>query len=161
MKPIHVLLTLGAAGVAWLIYRKNQSVNPSLPYSQTAPAQPSQPSQMYPFQASAAPRADNANQPWYNGPSTFMTGPATLGGSMTDFAKAVSAGSSIVHSLSDVWGGLGDIFGSSTNDPESNLVATDDWWESWESTDDLSGGMSANNDWSVEDADWDWYNEWA
>lgn len=160
MKPGVMILGLVAAGAAVYFWKRNQAANPSLPYvANGTPANPSQPSQMYPFTAPTAQRADNANQPWYNGSSSFMTGPAMPSG-LSGLAVDLKAGSSIVHSLSDVWGDMSALFGSNTDDPKSNLIATDDWLTS---VDDeyLTGGLDTNDDWSTEDADWEYYNEWA
>ena len=123
---VGLLLGVGAAAVAYALWRKNQAANPSMPLSNPGNAQPSQPSQQYPWAPITPARVDNQNQPWYNGSKNFQGGPVdTL--NMT--AGALKAGSSVVHSLSDIWGDLSDAFGG--NSPADNLIASADDWDMW------------------------------
>lgn len=157
MKNGIALIALAGAGLAYFFYKKNQSANPSMPLSNPSGYTPAQPSQMYPWTPAVGPRVDNANQPWYNGLMNFAGNEQST---MQGFAKDVGAAGSIVHSVSDIWGtlGLGGMFGSSDS-PQANLVATDDWFS--ESEYDLMGGYGEDNSWDVSDADWEYENEWA
>lgn len=78
--------------------------------------QPAQPSQNYPWSAIFPPRVDNKNQPWYNGP-------AVKGADSTGIAGIAGTTSSVVNSLSSVWGDLSDMFGG--DDDKSNLTSAD------------------------------------
>lgn len=147
-------IALGGVAIAYLFYKKNQAAGPSLPYSDPKNYQPSQPSQQYPWQPIVPPRADNANQPWYVGSQQFSGNPSAV----QSLALDIKAGSSVVHSLTDIWGDLSGVFGSKTDDPASNLMSTDDYW--------LGADMEPydyedNYDYDVSDSDWEYDNTWA
>lgn len=131
---MHFII-LGA--LAYMYLSRNQAtakMSPTHPGSFPSPYQPAQPSLVYPFTPISPPRVDNKNQPWYNNARQFMASPA-------DSAQGVSGTvSSVVHSLSDVWGNLNDYFGA--NDNKSNLVSSDQvpiWY-------DTSNSMLASSD---------------
>jgi len=118
-----ILWILGGAVVSYLAFSKNQALfGPTVPGSKPTNYQPSQPSQTYPWRAITPPRVDNANQPWYNGSQLPMSSNNT-GSGIQQAAGALQAGSSIIHSLSDIWGSLSPV---PTDDADSNLVASAD-----------------------------------
>ena len=113
-----ILLLVGALGFMYLTQKNQTDKNsPPMPTSRPSTYQPAQPSQVYPFVPITPPRVDNKNQPWYNGARQFM---ATPGDTVKGLAGDVS---SVVHSLSDVWGNLNDWFGG--DDAKANLASTD------------------------------------
>lgn len=121
-------IALAGVLVAYLFYKKQQAVKgPTSPVSNPGNYKPAQPSQVYPFQPTVAPRVDNANQPWYNGPRVPMLGqvdqspPGIVG-----LAQQVSAGASIVHSVSDVWSDLSGYFGNGEEEYSLNADQYED-----------------------------------
>lgn len=128
MKKGHLLiggLGLAAAGL-WYYFREKERKNPEVPTSQPGNYQPSQPSQMYPWQPIVPPRVDNANQPWYSGPRGFMSGPAE---DLSNVALFAQSGASIVHSVGDIWGNFDDFFGGG-QDSVLNLTDAGSLFES-------------------------------
>lgn len=121
-------LILGAAGLFILVSKKPGAQVPDAGgvKASTGGYSPSQPSQLYPWRAITPPRVDNRSQPWYNGPNVAMMAPKPSG--MVEAAAALQAGSSVIHSLKDIWGDLSPI---PTNDDQSNLMMS----ESMESVD--------------------------
>lgn len=115
-------LILGAAGLFILVSKKPGAQVPDAGgvKASTGGYSPSQPSQLYPWRAITPPRVDNRNQPWYNGPSVAMMAPKPSG--MMEAASALQAGSSVIHSLKDIWGDLSPV---PTNDADSNLMQSD------------------------------------
>lgn len=114
-----VLGTLGVAGAAYLGWKFLQWKNGGLsvtPYSEPTGYTASQPGLTYPFRPTVDPRVDNQNQPWYGG-TNFQGAPQQLQ-TVKDTAGYLSAGSSIVHSISDIWGELniGSLFGGDEYD---------------------------------------------
>lgn len=94
------------------------------PKTVTGGITPGQPSQKYPFRAPTPVRADNASQPWAGfGIQSIVKQASTQIAS--DPMGSIKAGSSVVHSLSDVWGNLSGIFGTNDSDPSQNLSNPD------------------------------------
>lgn len=148
MKGQLFLVAASGAILAYFMYKKNQAANPAQPDSRpSGPYSSQQPSSLYPFQAGVAPRADNANQPWYNGSKAAMVGPSSI----QNVASDLKAAGSVVHSLSDVWGEFSDWFGG--NDAKSNLVATADDWSVDPDALLMSWGDENMGGWDMSDAD--------
>ena len=88
------------------------------------------------------PRVDNANQPWFGNTSQPNFGISQQAYDMKNLASYLDSGSSIVHSLSDIWGDLGisDLFGKEDSWDD---VAAMDWDQpySWDSNDAGMGEM--------------------
>ena len=118
MKSTTALLLLGGVGVAYFMWKRNQSAQPDIPGSRPSAYSPSQPSQVYPWTPTVPPRVDNANQPWYNGTRI----PTQNGTAVQQAAMDLQAGASILHSLTDIWGSFSDLWGS---DPAGDLDT--DW----------------------------------
>lgn len=154
---VGLLLGVGAAVVAYALWRKNQAANPSMPLSNPSNAQPSQPSQQYPWSPITPARVDNQSQPWYNGSTAFKGGPVDT---LNYSAGALKAGSSVIHSLGDIWGDFSDMFGGNT--PQDNLLASSDEWDMWVG-DQLDGSFSdaGLSDWDISDADMENEVAWA
>jgi len=150
MKPVHLLLIGGGALVAYFFYRKKQSADPAMPFSNPRSAQPSQ---MYPWQANQPARVDNKNQPWYNGDRSFMVGPVS---DLQNAAMDLKAGASVIHSLGDIWGDMSDWFGG--NNDKSNLIASSDDWAF--DMDEMIMGGGGSDSWSYDDS-LNEYNETA
>lgn len=118
-----LIFGLLGAGV-YVLYKQRQAADPALPFNPAAPSLQrvgGQPSQRYPWVAPAPVRVDNANQPWYAGSRQAMQGPA-------DSVTAVNLlqqGSTIIHSMDDIWGTMSSWFGEDTNDPAANLQSAD------------------------------------
>lgn len=120
MNKAMPFIVLGGVVFAYLIFKKTQSVSPSSPVSSPSNYKPAQPSQVYPFLPTTAPRVDNINQPWYVGPRVPMMGPVDNQSGIQGLARDVGAGASIVNSLSDVWGNLSDVFGGNGSEYDLN-----------------------------------------
>lgn len=119
MKPQVLLIAALGAGAAYFFFRKNQAMQPAMPMSVPQNYAPSQPAQQYPWVPIQAPRADNANQPWYNNaPVNGGAQPTGLAG----IAAGIQAGSSIVHSVADVWGQLSSFWPKGDNELAFNAV---------------------------------------
>lgn len=154
---VGLLLGVGAAVVAYAMWRKNQAANPSMPLSNPSNGQPSQPSQQYPWSPITPARVDNSNQPWYVGSTAFKGGPVD---SLNATVGTLKAGSSVVHSLSDVWGDFTNFFGGNT--AQDNLQASTDDWDMW--TEDQVLGPASDNalaDWDISDSDTENEVAWA
>lgn len=123
---VGLLLGVGAACVAYAFWKKNQAAQPSMPLSNPGNAQPAQPSQQYPWAPTNPARVDNQSQPWYNGSTAFQGGPVDY---LNQTAGALKAGSSVVHSLSDIWGDFSNFFGGDS--ASDNLIASADDWDMW------------------------------
>ena len=117
-----VFIVLGLAGAAgvWYFLRRREAFNPSVPTSNPSAYNPAQPSQQYPWQPTVAPRVDNSNQPWYSGPRGFMSGPSE---DLGNTALLLQSGTSIIHSVEDIWGNFDDFFGSAD---ELNIASDSD-----------------------------------
>lgn len=119
------MLVYGLVGFGvYTLYKQRQAANPSVPMNPAAPTSQrvgGQPSQKYPWVGPTPVRVDNANQPWYAGSRAAMTGPAD---SVTA-TSILQQGSTVIHSLSDVWGTMSSWFGSDTNNPQANLQSPD------------------------------------
>lgn len=116
MKNILMLLG-GGAVVAYIAYRVvlyKEGANGSVPLigASSVTAKNSGQNAVNP-----QPRVDNSNQAYYGGSNAFQGQPAQYPNSTTSAAAAISAGASIIHSLSDLFGstGVGNLF-SSNND---------------------------------------------
>lgn len=128
-KALFPVLALGAAGVAYYLWSEKQKLRPTVPGSNASntqnanPGSASQPSQLYPWSPIVPPRVDNANQPWYNGSKAAMLGPVSDVARIGEFSQSVVAGSSVIHSLEDVWGRLQSVFGGN---PEKEFLQSTD-----------------------------------
>lgn len=138
---LALLLVAGGGAFAYFMYKKNQASQPSMPLSNPSNAQPAQPSQQYPWQAQTPARVDNANQPWYNGSLSFQGGPVDT---LNSVAGSIKAGSSVVHSIADVWGDFSNFFGGDDN--SSNLIASADDAVDWGFGDDLDEMFGSSED---------------
>lgn len=119
MKSAFLLGAVAVGGVAMYFYSRKQASLTNSPVSNPSNYQPAQPSLKYPWSAIFPPRVDNQNQPYANGSKApFMQGLSSQ--VAQNPLGAIQAGSSVVHSLSDVWGSLSDAFGG--NDSKSNLT---------------------------------------
>lgn len=96
---------LGAAYVAWKYMQFKNGGLTSAPTSSPAQYSATQPGLVYPYRPTVDPRVDNANQPWYGGSQAIFGQPTQLQ-TVKDTAGYLSAGSSIIHSISDIWGDL-------------------------------------------------------
>lgn len=115
MNPL--LLLGGTAGGLAVINKNNKG-------AVSGGINPGQPSQKYPFRAPQPKRSDNASQPWAGlGIQAIVRQASTQ--VAADPMGSIKAGSSVVHSLSDVWGQISGIFGSNDKDADQNLMNPD------------------------------------
>lgn len=126
MKKASILFAIVGVGIVYMFWKKKQAIAPSVPTSNPSNYSPAQPSLLYPWSPIVPPRVDNANQPWYNGPTSFQAVNTKDSNAMTQAATAIGAGGSIIHSLTDVWGDLSDTFGNWDDDSKYTLTNTDD-----------------------------------
>lgn len=93
-----------------------------------------------------APRVDNANQPWYGGSTQFQQ-VSQQAYDMKNIASYLDSGSSIVHSISDIWGdlGLSEMFGKEESWDD---IAAMDWDTpiSWDANDNGMGGLDLDSE---------------
>jgi len=123
--PLPLIPLAVAGGAAYFVTKKpspgSVATAPAKnPNSAPSAAQPAQPSQKYPVTPINPPRVDNQNQPWYNGGAL----PSNPVGNVVQAAGIAGATSSIVHSLSDIWGNIMPN-GESANTDAANLTSTD------------------------------------
>lgn len=123
-----LILVLVACGGAYYFYKKRAAAtSPKVPGSNATNIQPVQPSQSYPWSAIFPPRVDNQNQPYANGQKL------SLPVDSYNLSGLAGAGSSVVHSLADVWSSLTGSAG--VNSPSATLQSADSMPES-DPTDD-------------------------
>lgn len=128
---MNAKIILGLAGigaVGYLVYcymKKDQTGS----YAVTPYAVPSnnynlgiQPSELYPFAPTVAPRVDNSSQPWYGGSRVFNQDASGKTPSLdVNFAQNVSyvgGAANIIDSLDSIWDSIGGFF-----DTEDTAVA--------------------------------------
>lgn len=146
--PLPLLPLAIAGGAAYFATKKASPANSptaqvTVPGTAPSSAQPSQPSQKYPFMAVVPPRVDNQNQPWYHqGPL-----PQNPVGNVQSIAGIAGSAGSIIHSLSDIWSDMMPN-GDTTQDADSNLMDGDEYYdddEDYEEGSDLEGSEDGTN----------------
>lgn len=148
-----VLGTLGIAGAGYLAYKwmqyKSNGTNGVDPLIQAGNVTYRSAGQN---SVQPQPRVDNANQPWYGSSQAAIGGLSQQAYDMKNVATYLDAGSSIVHSLSDIWSDLGvsDLFGKG----DSYDLAETDWNSSisWDANDNGMGALDVEG--SMTDTDY-------
>lgn len=144
-----VLILAGAGLLGFIIYKKYVGGSLQQPVSLTPYAvQPNlmgQPAMSYPFQAAQPQRADNSNQPWYQGNRNFIQ-PVSAG--LSNFNENVmyaQGTASVVESVSSIWDNLSGIFETSSS-PDTQASNT----ESFGGVDWSGLGFNDNSNVSLE-----------
>lgn len=128
MNKVYIVAGAAAAGVAYIYFMKKKP-GPAVATAKPAAEVPVQPSQAYPWSPIAPVRADNANQPWYNGPPLQVA------------ANTIKGVGEVANSVKDAWQSLSNLFGGS-DDAKSNLQAppqTEAMNEDWQQYNDNMG----------------------
>lgn len=90
----------------------------------------SQPAQTYPFQAAVPQRADNSNQPWYQGNRNFIQ-PTSFDTNFLQNVQYVKGVAEITKSVSSIWDDLGGLFSTQESPDVAMNGEDDDWGVDW------------------------------